>query len=116
MPLAALVNLFKISVPQQSCTAGELLTLNGTGQKVLTIRAFAAHTPKLNIGGANPRLICRIEDLLAEAGLHCDPLTAFGAAAGKDRAAVFGLHTDAKTVGLGTAPPVGLKSALRHEK
>ena len=55
-----------------------------------------------------------LEELLTEAGLHRDALPSFGAAAGEHRSSALGLHTGAKTVRLGTAAPVGLKSALRH--
>ena len=54
--------------------------------------------------------------LLAEAGLHGDPLPSFCAAAGKHLLAALGLHARAKTMLLNSLAPVGLECTLGHEK
>jgi len=52
--------------------------------------------------------------LFPKAGLNGNPFSSLGPAAGKHGLAAFCFHTSAKTVRLGPAPTVGLKSALRH--
>src|SRR5690349_6702006 len=57
--------------------------------------------------------ICR-RNLLPEARLHGNALASFGAATGQHSPSALGFHSGAKTVHLGAAPAVRLKSALGH--
>jgi hypothetical protein len=54
--------------------------------------------------------------LLAEAGLHGDPLPSFGAAAGNYLLAALGLHARAKAMLLASPAPVRLECTLGHER
>jgi hypothetical protein len=72
--------------------------------------AFTAHDPKLRIVAIHQRM------LLAEAGLHGDPLSAFGAPARDHGLPAFGLHTRPESMRLRAMTAVRLKCALRHEK
>jgi hypothetical protein len=57
-----------------------------------------------------------IEVLLAEAGLHRDPLATLRAPARQHRGSALGLHARSESVLLRALTPVRLESALGHEK
>src|SRR5262249_16758561 len=73
------------------------------------------HSPAIPLGEnrLNPGRRAR---LLAEAGLHRDPLTTLGAPARQHCGSALGLHARTESVLLRALTPVGLESALGHEK
>src|SRR5436190_19888094 len=75
------------------------------------VLAFTAHNPTSGLLQFRNK-----RELLAEAGLSCNPLAALGAPARDHGLSALGLHTRAKSVRLRAMTAVGLKCALRHEK
>jgi hypothetical protein len=96
---AVLVDRLKIRVLQQSRTPGEALR----------------HFVRSFFHGWSGRQHGHLQEkLLPEARLHGNALASFGAATGQYGPSALCFHSRAKTVHLGAATPVGLKSALGH--
>jgi hypothetical protein len=68
----------------------------------------------MGILGYRPR--GKNQSLFAEAGLHRHPLATLGAPARQHRGSALGLHARTESVLLRALTPVGLESALGHEK
>src|SRR5262245_37293985 len=91
----------------------ECFTAPGASPSPLAALVLTAHDPASRL---DSRLFRREKNLLTKTGLHGNPLAPLGAPARDHRPAALGLHPRAKPVGLRTPPPVGLESALGHEK
>jgi hypothetical protein len=123
-----LVDPLEIGMPQQSPAARILLpslplqirrslgSKRAHGSLTIRLRMLCKSLRMTTLWDPRARPGREIDVLLAEAGLHRDPLATLRAPARQHRGSALGLHARSESVLLRALTPVRLESALGHEK